>query len=142
MLGRAWPILYDKGNTYADKFGLRFVIVAVTDLVYGSAFDPEGLDLFTLSKIASEHENLSQLPSQGNHWDAFTTISKSNADVIVEISYTNFDTGEPALSHIRAAFENHKHVVTSNKGPIALKYQELIELASTKKWNSGLKGRS
>src|SRR4030042_3010330 len=135
-------ILYDKGNTYADKFGLKFIIVAVTDLIYGSAYDPEGLDLPTLSKIASEHGDFSQFPSQGNHWDAFTTISKSNADVIVEISYTNFDTGEPALSHIRAAFENHKHVVTSNKGPIALKYQELIELASTKKVKLGVEGTS
>ena len=124
-------ILYDKGNTYADKFGLKFIIVAVTDLIYGSAYDPEGLDLPTLSKIASEHGDFSQLPSQGNHWDAFTTISKSNADVIVEISYTNFDTGEPALSHIRAAFEKQKHVVTSKKGPIALQYQELIDLART-----------
>src|SRR4030042_5941158 len=133
-------ILYDKGNTYADKFGLKFIIVAVTDLVYGSAYDPEGLDLLTLSKIASEHENLSQLPSQGNHWDAFTTISKSNADVIVEISYTNFDTGEPALSHIRAAFEKQKHVVTSNKGPIALQYQELIDVARAKKVKLGVEG--
>ena len=133
-------ILYDKRNTYADKFGLNFIIVAVTDLIYGSAYDPEGLDLLTLSKIASEHGNLSQLPPQGNHWDALTTISQSNADVIVEISYTNFDTGEPALSHIRAAFENHKHVVTSNKGPIALKYQELIDLARTKKVKFGVEG--
>jgi homoserine dehydrogenase len=133
-------ILYDKGNTYADKFGFKFIIVAVTDLIYGSAYDPEGLDLPTLSKIASDHGNLSQLPAQGNHWNALTTITKSNADVIVEISYTNFDTGEPALSHIRAAFENHKHVVTSNKGPIALQYQELIDLARDKKVKLGVEG--
>jgi homoserine dehydrogenase len=133
-------ILDDKSDTYADKFGLKFIVVAVTDLILGSAYDPEGLDLSILLKVASEHGNLSQLPSQENHWDAFSTIAKSNADVIVEISYTNFDTGEPALSHIRAAFENHKHVVTSNKGPIALKYQELIDLARMKNVRLGVEG--
>src|SRR4030042_2917401 len=97
-------ILYDKNNTYVENFGFRFIIVAITDLIYGSAYDPEGLDLSTLLKIASEHGNLSLLPSQGNHWDALTTISQSNADVIVEISYTNFETGDTPLGHIRAAF--------------------------------------
>jgi homoserine dehydrogenase len=133
-------ILYDKGDTYAKKFGLRFIIVAITDLVYGSAYDPEGLDLSTVLKIASEHGNLSLIPSYGNHWNALTMISQSNADVIVEISYTNFETGEPALSHIRAAIENHKHVITTNKGPIALKYQELTNLARDKMVKLGVEG--
>lgn len=133
-------ILYDKANLYAEKFDLRFLIVAVSDLIYGSAYDPHGLDLSTLLKIASEHGNLSDLPPQGNDWDALATISQSNADVIVEISYTNFETGEPALSHIRAAIENRKHVITTNKGPIALRYQELTELARIKRVKIGVEG--
>lgn len=133
-------ILYDKGDQYTKNFGLRFIIVAITDLVYGSAYDPEGLDLPTLLKIGTQHKNLSQLPSHGNHWDALTMISHSNADVIVEISYTNFETGEPAISHIRAAIENQKHVVTSNKGPIALKYRELTDLARARRVTIGVEG--
>jgi homoserine dehydrogenase len=133
-------ILYNKGDTYAENFGLRFIIVAITDLVYGSAYNPEGLDLLPLLKISSEHGNLSQLPSQGNRWDALTMISQCNADVIIELSYTNFETGEPAISHIRAALGMQKHVITSNKGPIALKYQELAELARAKKVKIGVEG--
>jgi homoserine dehydrogenase len=133
-------ILYNKGDTYAENFGLRFVIVAIADLVYGSAYNPDGLDLLTLLKIGSEYGNLSQIPSQGNHWDALTMISQCNADVIVEISYTNFETGEPAISHIRTAIENQKHVITSNKGPIALKYKELTEFARTRKVKIGFEG--
>jgi homoserine dehydrogenase len=133
-------ILYNKGDTYAENFGLRFVIVAIVDLVYGSAYNPDGLDLLTLLKISSENGNLSQIPSKGNHWDALTMISQCNADVIVEISYTNFETGEPAISHIRTAIENQKHVITSNKGPIALKYKELTEFARTRKVKIGFEG--
>jgi homoserine dehydrogenase len=73
-------ILYNKGDTYAKYFGLQFIIVAITDLVYGSVYNPDGLDLLTLLKIGAEHGNLSQLPSQGNQWDALTMISQSNAD--------------------------------------------------------------
>ncbi len=133
-------ILVDKGDQYAENFGLRFVVVAVSDLIYGSAYDPEGLDLTTLLKIASEHGNLSQIPSAGNGWDALTMISKSNADVIVEMSYTNFDSGEPALSHLRRAIESQKNVVTSNKGPVALKYQELLDFAHSRKVKIGVEG--
>ncbi len=133
-------ILYDKGDQYAENFGLRFKVVAVTDLVYGSAYNPEGLDLLTLLNAGSEHGNLSRLPTHGNDWDALGTISQCNADVIVEVSYTDFETGEPATSHIRAAIESQKHVVTSNKGPIALKYRELTDLARVRKVQIGVEG--
>jgi homoserine dehydrogenase len=53
-------------------------------------------------------------------------------DVLVEVTPTNVRTGEPALSHIRGALERHKHVVTSNKGPIALSYPELRAIAQQK----------
>ena len=38
-------------------------------------------------------------------------------------------TGEPAIAHIRAAFERRMHVVTANKGPIAHAYAELRDEA-------------
>lgn len=56
-------------------------------------------------------------------------ISSDAYDILVEVSPTNADTGEPALGYIRKALAYGKHVVTSNKGPIALKYQELNAIA-------------
>ncbi len=40
-------------------------------------------------------------------------------EVVAEITTLNPATGEPALSHIRAAFARGRHVITANKGPIA-----------------------
>jgi homoserine dehydrogenase len=133
-------ILRDKGDEYAKKFHIEFRIVAVNDLLRGSASNPDGLDLATLLKIGAEAGNLSDLPVWGNHWDALTTITHCNADVVVEISYTNLETGQPAISHIRAAIESGKHVVTSNKGPVALQYRELSELARSKNLQIGVEG--
>jgi homoserine dehydrogenase len=48
---------------------------------------------------------------------------------VVELTTLNPATGEPAIGHIRAAFERSKHVVTANKGPIAHAYAALKEEA-------------
>jgi homoserine dehydrogenase len=56
-------------------------------------------------------------------------VAKADYDVLVEVTPTNVEDGEPALGHIRAALRRRKHVVTSNKGPIALAYPELRALA-------------
>lgn len=129
-------ILLERGDSYAENLGLRFLIVAVNDLVRGSAFNPNGLNLTTLLQT----KNLSSLPDGTAGWDAFATISRSNADVVVELSFTNLQTGEPATSHVRTALEHGKHVVTSNKGPVALHYTELAELARVKKLQIGVEG--
>ncbi len=52
-------------------------------------------------------------------------VATAEYDVLVEVTPTNVTTGEPASSHIRTAIERGKHVVTSNKGPIALAYRDL-----------------
>ncbi len=130
-------ILRERGDFYAEKFGLRFIIVAVSDLLQGSAYNPEGLDPAALLNAAGK---LSALSEAGNQWDALTTLSRCNADVAVEASYTNLQTGEPAIDHLRAAFENGMHVVTSNKGPAALRFRELNTLAHARGLQLGVEG--
>ncbi|MFZ1127579.1 homoserine dehydrogenase [Methanoregula sp.] len=62
---------------------------------------------------------------------AIDVIEKADYDVLIEVTPTNALTGEPAIGYIRAALAKKKHVVTSNKGPIALAYRELSALAQT-----------
>jgi homoserine dehydrogenase len=50
-------------------------------------------------------------------------------DVMVEMTPTNINDGEPGLGHIKAALSQGRHVVTSNKGPLALKFREISKLA-------------
>lgn len=59
--------------------------------------------------------------------DAF--LDAARADIAVELTTLNPATGEPALSHIRAAFARGIHVVTANKGPIAHAWAALREEA-------------
>ncbi|MGI8745828.1 MAG: homoserine dehydrogenase [Bryobacteraceae bacterium] len=56
-------------------------------------------------------------------------LDRARCDVVAEITTLNPATGEPALSHIRAAFARGRHVVTANKGPVAHAYAALKEEA-------------
>ena len=56
-------------------------------------------------------------------------LDRAKSDIVVEITTLNPATGEPALSHIRAALARGRHVVTANKGPIAHAYASLRDQA-------------
>lgn len=133
-------ILRDRGDDLAQRFGARFQIVAVSDLLKGSLYDPGGLAPAALLDAVKESGKIENLSAPHQGWDALRTIAESNADVIVEMSYTDLETGEPALSHVRAALEGEKHVVTTNKGPVALRYPELAALAREKGVQIGAEG--
>jgi homoserine dehydrogenase len=60
---------------------------------------------------------------------ALDVIESVEAEVVVEVTPVNIQTAEPALSHITKAFKTGKHVVTTNKGPLALAMPALTELA-------------
>lgn len=52
-------------------------------------------------------------------------LDRAQAEVMLELTPLEPATGEPAISHIRAAFARRMHVVTANKGPIAHAYAAL-----------------
>jgi homoserine dehydrogenase len=56
-------------------------------------------------------------------------LDQAKADIAVELTPLEPSTGEPAISHIRAAFARRMHAVTANKGPIAHAYAALREEA-------------
>jgi homoserine dehydrogenase len=57
-------------------------------------------------------------------------LDAARADIAVELTVLEPATGEPAISHIRAAFERRMHVVTANKGPLAHAYAALRDEAA------------
>ncbi|HTX40127.1 MAG TPA: hypothetical protein VME43_34145 [Bryobacteraceae bacterium] len=57
-------------------------------------------------------------------------LDRSGAHIAVELTTLDPSTGEPAISHIRAAFARGMHVATANKGPIAHAYADLRDEAA------------
>jgi len=59
-------------------------------------------------------------------------LDRAKCEIAIEITTLNPATGEPALSHIRAAFARGRHVITANKGPVAHAYMALRDEAKKK----------
>jgi len=107
----------------------EYEIVGVADIVKGSVMNKGGLDLARLLSLASEKRTLGDYPGGTKGLSSIETIKESDANVLVEATWTNLKDGEPGLTHIRTALNEGLHVVTTNKGPIALAYHELAALA-------------
>jgi homoserine dehydrogenase len=106
-VGRAFARLLEaKRSTYPFKIG------AVHTARHGTAYKVNGEPEFGPAAASI---------------DEF--LDRADAEVMLELSALNPATGEPAISHIRAAFARGLHVVTANKGPIAHAYAALCEEA-------------
>jgi len=70
------------------------------------------------------------LPISNSDLSAIDVIMCADHDITVEVTPTNIIDGEPGLMHIREALKRGRHVVTSNKGPLVKRFNELMRLAS------------
>jgi homoserine dehydrogenase len=116
---------------YAEKvkdYGVNPKIVAIAD-IDGAVINPRGLSPEKLEAL-KQTRPISSDPEFGHpKMSALDVIESVEAEVVVEVTPVNIKNGEPALSHITKAFKTGKHVVTTNKGPLALAMPALTELA-------------
>ena len=122
-------LLRDKKESLKDEFGLDYTVTAISDPVKGSVYDEKGLDLDKVLAVVDKTGKVDAYGKGVSGWDSMKTINDADANVIIEVSPTNIETGEPGIKHIRAALGKKKHVITTNKGPVALFYRELSDLA-------------
>jgi homoserine dehydrogenase len=133
-------IILEQGEQIAKERGLHLIITAIADPLKGNAFDPNGLSPAALLEAVRTSGSLKSLPGSHPDWDAIEMIRSSPADVVVEMSYTDLKTGEPSATYITEALERKKHVITTNKGPIALKYDALATVARQHGVTIGVEG--
>ena len=133
-------ILSEKASLLREKFDADIRIVAICDLYKGSIADPSGFDPRALLDHINEKGDLKEFPAPDKGWDARETIQNSNANVLVELAFTDLKTGEPALSHMIQALESGMHVSTTNKGPAALHFPKLLELSKLHGGQIGVEG--
>ena len=133
-------ILRDQGEQLARQYGVQITVVAICDIQKGSLYNASGLDPTALLNAIAANGKLDSVSAPYHDWDALHTITNTTSDTILELSYTDLKTGEPAFTHLSHAIKAGKHVVTSNKGPIALHYPELKALADANHVQIGIEG--
>jgi len=123
-------LLLKKKHDLTSRYDLDVKVVGISDMLKGSVLNEDGIDLARALKAAKSGD-LKKLPNQFEG-DALAMIVAAEADMMVEATYTDIKTGEPATSHIKAALNKGMHVTTTNKGPVALYLRELSDLAKKK----------
>jgi len=133
-VGRGFlEILLNKGPALMDSHSFEARLVAVSDKLKGSLLVPEGIDLRKLLGVLEGGGDLAAYPggrsAKDKPLEPLDMIEQCDADIMAELTTTDIKTGEPATGYIQKALRSGKHVVTSNKGPAALHYQEIKKLA-------------
>ncbi len=118
-----------KQKELADDYGVRFVFTAIATGRHGRALNPQGLDAAKAIELHKKGESIESLSSTKAPDDVNDFIAHSGADFLLENSPVNYQTGEPAISHIKAALGSGMHAVSANKGPVVHAFRELTNLA-------------
>ncbi len=129
-MGQSLVKLFDSraGDLYA-KYGLKPRVVGVFDSKSGIT-NTSGLNL---EKIIQEKKRTGTV---GGHTDknsrivGVDMIKDVDADVLVETTASNYKDAEPGITHITTAMKKGMHVISVNKGPLALAFPSLTELAA------------
>lgn len=126
-------LLAFKHEVVERKYNVKLRVVAVLDSK-GAVVKPQGLSPYELLKLCSTPR------SRLGYYEAYGELgvgveevySKVDPTIHVELTPSNYDTGEPGISHILYAIRNGVHVVSANKAPFALKYNEIMSEALNK----------
>ncbi len=110
------------------RYGLKPRIVGVFDSG-GSTSDQSGLDLGVLVDAKKKKGSVKFYSNRGGPAGA-DMISDMDADVLIETTPSNYTDAEPGMTHITGAMRRGMHVISVNKGPPALAFPSLVELAA------------
>ncbi len=107
-----------------DRYGIEYRITGVATRRLGWLVAPGGFateDL--LNSQFTEAQKVEGLPE----W-----LAAARPHAVFEASSLNAETGEPAISYLRAALEAGAHAISANKGPVVYAHKALTELAEAR----------
>ena len=110
-------------NLKRHLLGVDFMVTGVIDRSRGFISNPSQgvVSEARTGKLLGKRVDLDQIPG---------LIEESDADIVCEFTDLNIrDRGEPAFTYLSTALRSGKHVITTNKGPVAFHYDELMELS-------------
>lgn len=124
-------LLERKRDLLQQEYDISYSITGIATGRHGFAVNPDGLDVQKTLELVESGKSISPL-STFQVDDSLSVIKNSQADVMFENSPVNYDTGQPAIDHAKAALNAGMHVSTANKGTVVHAFQELTALANSK----------
>ncbi|MCS6835600.1 MAG: homoserine dehydrogenase [Anaerolineae bacterium] len=125
-------LLLQRAEDLRTRHNFVPALVGVYTRSQGLLYAPEGLDLAQLRACAANYALYDGPRLHDSQPNIDRALRDYAYDVLIEASTTDLRTGQPAADRIERALTSGKHVVTVNKGPIALYYPRLRDLAREK----------
>jgi len=122
-------LLESRTSDLYSKYGMKPRIIGVFDS-NGSAYDNSGLDLKKIISAKEESGSVKAYDKTQENISGLEMIESLDADVLIETTASNYKDAEPGMSHITTAMKKGLHVISVNKGPLALAFPSLLELAT------------
>ena len=130
VVGQSLVKLFDsRSEDLYAKYGLKPRVVGVFDSK-GSAIDSSGLDLGKLVETKKKFGTVKNYAETKNDMSGLDIIKNLEAEVLIETTASNYKDAEPGMTHITSAMKKGMHVISVNKGPLALAFPSLLELAT------------
>jgi homoserine dehydrogenase len=127
-VGRSLIALIDEKKEILKSLGISLKIVSVSDSG-GTACEKRGFDPEDVLK--AKDNAWKGFKAYSKDYSAVSAIKDLAADAVVELTPST-SSGQPGLSHVKTAFGQGKSVVTANKGPLVVSFEELIDLTMRK----------
>ncbi len=130
VVGQSLVKLFDsRSEDLYAKYGLKPRVVGVFDSK-GSAIDQSGLDFNKLVETKKKFGTVKKYTNTKNSMSGIEILKNIEADVLIETTASNYKDAEPGMIHITTAMKKGMHVISVNKGPLALAFPSLMELAT------------
>ena len=121
-------LLESRSEDLYARYGLKPRIVGVFDRK-GSAMNPSGLDTSRLIDVKKKYGSVNRYSDTENNASGTEIINNLEAEVLIETTESNYEDAEPGMTHIIDAMKRGMHVISVNKGPLALAFPSLMEIA-------------
>jgi len=121
-------LLESRSEDLYARYGLKPRIVGVFDRK-GSAMDPSGLNASRLIDVKKKYGSVNRYSDTENNASGTEIINNLEAEVLIETTESNYKDAEPGMTHIVDGMKRGMHVISVNKGPLALAFPSLMEIA-------------
>ncbi len=117
-------VIAEKQEFFKDRYGETLLVVGALDS-RSFANDPNGLDV----DVLLERKKQKGTVGEQVYREIKDALDSVDFDILIEVTATDINNGGVGLENIKYALKHDKDVVTANKGPLALRYKELMTLA-------------
>ena len=118
-----------KQKDIIEKYGCGIIVTAISTYSRGSVMNREGINLEKVLYDLEKDGHFDRTMEGYCELGTLELLEQADYDAACELTPLNIFTGEPAITHIKKAFDLGKHVITANKGPVAWAYDELKTMA-------------